>query len=155
MHGGHPPQLGASVPGFSLANQFGEKITLAGLEGAGAALVFFPFAFSPVCRSELAELERGKAMFDRVGVRVLAVSCDSKYTLRAWAGLEGFSFDLLSDFWPHGATARAYGAFDAEGGLAQRASFLIDGRGVLRAAIRSAPGVPRPLDEYRNALEAM
>jgi len=94
-------------------------------------------------------------MFTDAGVRLLAVSCDSKYTLRAWADHEGFTFDLLSDFWPHGHTSRAYGVFDDRQGQAARASFLIDGAGVLRGCIRSDPGLPRPLEQYRSALEEL
>ncbi|MCC3271203.1 peroxiredoxin [Arthrobacter zhangbolii] len=149
------PAAGTAVPDFCLPNQFGEAVRLSGLRGSGVALVFFPFAFSPVCRGELAELERERAMFTDAGVRLLAVSCDSKYTLRAWADHEGFTFDLLSDFWPHGHTSRAYGVFDDRQGQAARASFLIDGAGVLRGCIRSDPGLPRPLEQYRSALEEL
>ncbi|UWX96046.1 peroxiredoxin [Arthrobacter zhaoxinii] len=151
----HLPTAGAAVPDFCLPNQFGEAVRLEGLRGSGVVLVFFPFAFSQVCRGELAELEAERALFDDAGVRLLAVSCDSKYTLRAWGEQEGFGFDLLSDFWPHGATARAFGAFDERLGLAQRASFVIDGQGMLRACIRSEPGAARPLEQYRAALEEL
>ena len=149
------PRAGAAVPDFCLPNQFGEDVRLSSLRGAGTVVVFFPFAFSRVCRGELAALQEEKAAFANAGVRLLAVSCDSKYTLRAWADAEGFEFDLLSDFWPHGHTARAYGAFDENRGLAERASFVIDSSGRLRACIRSAPGVPRPIEQYRNALEGL
>ena len=151
----HLPTAGAGVPDFCLPNQFGEDVRLDGLRGAGVVLVFFPFAFSQVCRSELAELQAERALFDDAGVRLLAISCDSKYTLRAWAEQEGFGFDLLSDFWPHGEAARAFGAFDARRGLAERASFVIDGGGTLRTCIRSGPGEARPLEQYRTALEEL
>lgn len=147
--------MGAEVPDFRLPNQFGEDVHLSSLRGSGVVVVFFPFAFSRVCRGELAALQGERERFRDAGVRLLAVSCDSRYTLRAWADEEGFEFDLLSDFWPHGATARDYGAFNDDRGLAERASFVIDGSGRLRACIRSAPGVPRPLEQYRNALEGL
>ncbi len=147
--------MGAEVPDFRLPNQFGEEVRLSSLRGSGVVLVFFPFAFSRVCRGELAALQGERGRFQAAGVRLLAVSCDSRYTLRAWADGEGFDFDLLSDFWPHGGTARDYGAFNEDRGLAERASFVIDGSGRLRTCIRSAPGVPRPLEQYRNALEGL
>ena len=147
--------MGAEVPDFRLPNQFGEDVRLSSLRGSGVVVVFFPFAFSRVCRGELAALQDERDLFQDAGVRLLAVSCDSRYTLRAWADEEGFDFDLLSDFWPHGGTARDYGAFNEDRGLAERASFVIDGSGRLRACIRSAPGVPRPLEQYRNALEGL
>ena len=55
--------------------------------------------------------------FVALGARVLAVSCDAMYTLRAYADTEGIAFDLLSDHWPHGAIAQAYGVFDERRGL--------------------------------------
>ncbi|MDM7989562.1 peroxiredoxin [Arthrobacter sp. zg-Y877] len=147
------PAAGAVVPGFCLPNQFGEDVRLEGLRGTGVVLVFFPFAYSKVCRGELEELQSAKGLFADAGVRLLAVSCDSKYTLRAWAEQEGFGFDLLSDFWPHGEAARTFGVFDGRRGLAERASFAIDRGGVLQASIRTDSGAPRPLDWYRSALE--
>ncbi|MCC3275054.1 redoxin domain-containing protein [Arthrobacter sp. zg-Y20] len=149
------PRVGAAAPDFILPNQFGEQVSLTGLRGSGVVVVFFPFAFSRVCRGELAALQGERAQFEDADVRLLAISCDSRYTLRAWAEQEGFEFDLLSDFWPHGATARSYGAFNDAQGLAERASFVIDGSGSVKALIRSAPGEERPLQQYRNALEAL
>lgn len=118
-------------------------------------LVFYPFAFSGVCTGELDELQRAGDELARTGARLLAVSCDSKYTLRAYAQQHGYSFDLLSDFWPHGRTAAAYQAFDADLGRPVRASFIIDGRGLIRTEIRSDPGTPRPLQAYFDALKEM
>jgi mycoredoxin-dependent peroxiredoxin len=67
-----------------------------------------------------------------LGARVLAVSCDAMYTLRAYADAEGIRFDLLSDHWPHGAIARAHGVFDEQAGCARRASFIVDSTGLIR-----------------------
>jgi len=70
--------------------------------------------------------------FMALGSRVLAVSCDAMYTLRAYADAEGIPFDLLSDHWPHGAIAQAYGVFDELAGCARRGTFVVDSVGVIR-----------------------
>ncbi|MHB1173286.1 MAG: redoxin domain-containing protein, partial [Lacisediminihabitans sp.] len=77
---------------------------------------------------------------------------DSKATQRAFAEKEGYRFNLLADFWPHGAVAKEYGVFLEDKGYANRASFLIDTRGIIRASFITAPGEPRSIDAYRAAL---
>lgn len=144
-----------TAPDFELPNQFGEPVRLADLRGTPVLLVFYPFAFSGVCSGELDELEAARAEFARAGIRIVAVSCDSKYSLRAYAENRGYSFDLLADFWPHGRVAQAYGAFDAVQGRPRRASFIIDGAGMVRAEVHSDPGSPRPLQAYRDAFKEL
>ena len=56
---------------------------------------------------------------------------------------------------PHGAVAREYGVFLEQKGFANRATFVIDIKGIIRAAFKTAPGEARSLDEYRAALDAV
>lgn len=146
------PTMGEPAPDFALSNQFGETVRLSDLRGTPVAVVFYPFAFSGVCTGELCDLRDNLALFDDDGVRLLAVSVDSKYTLRAYAQDQGFNFDLLADFWPHGDVAARYGALDTNRGYAERATFLIDAEGLVVATFRTELGAPRLLDDYRAAL---
>ncbi len=147
--------VGAPAPGFTLSDTHGTPVTLAELRGTPVVLVFVPFAFSGTCTGELCELRDNIEQFDAAGVRLLVVSCDPMFSLRAWAEHEGFAFDLLSDFWPHGEVARAYGVFDETSGHALRGSFLVDAEGVLRWSVVNARGQARPLAAYREALAAL
>ena len=141
------------APDFELANQFGEHVRLSDFRHKKAvALVFFPLAFSSTCTSELCELRDNLALFSDKKIELLAVSVDSKATLRAFAEAEGYKFTLLADFWPHGAVAKEYGVFLPEKGYANRASFLIDTNGIIRASFITAPGEARSLTDYRAAL---
>ena len=83
---------------------------------------------------------------------VLAVSVDSKFSLRAYAEQEGYGFDLLADFWPHGAVASQYGVFDAGSGMARRGTFIIDAGGIIRYVVVNPRGQARDLAGYRAAL---
>lgn len=158
MSDGGPRQVlgvGDMAPDFSLPNQFGEPVSLAELRGSAVVLVFFPFAFSGTCTGELGELRDNVARFAAAGVQVVAISVDSKYALRAYATAENFGFDLLADFWPHGAVAQAYGVLDTERGMAGRSTFLVRADGTL-ADIFSAPaGQARPLERYWQSLEKL
>ncbi|SDS79548.1 peroxiredoxin [Microterricola viridarii] len=146
-------QIGQTAPDFELANQWGQGVKLSDFRGKkSVALVFFPLAFSGTCTGELCELRDNLALFAAQDVELIGVSVDSKYALRAWGEQEGYDFQLLADFWPHGEVAAQYGAFLPEKGFATRATVLIDKAGVIRAHFVTAPGEARQLDAYRAAL---
>lgn len=144
------------APDFDLPNQFGQRVRLSDFRGVKpVALVFFPLAFSGVCTGELCALRDNLALFVDADVELIGVSVDSKATLRAFAEQQGFDFPLLADFWPHGAVAREYGVFLEEKGFANRATFVIDTKGIIRSSFITAPGEPRSIEEYRAALESV
>ena len=143
------------APEFALDDQFGQSVRLERLRsGHAVVLVFFPLAFSRTCQAELSELRDYLPMFRASGAQLVAISVDSKHTLRAWAESQAFDFPLLADFWPHGEVATAYGAFDERRGVARRASFVIDVDGVIRSSFATGPGEARTLDPYRHALRS-
>lgn len=146
------PAVGGAAPDFELVNQYGEPIRLSAFRGRHVVLVFYPFAFSGICTEELCQLRDNLAAFEDANATVLAVSVDSKFSLRAYAAQEGYSFDLLADFWPHGAVSRAYGVFDDTSGMAKRGTFIIDADGLIRYSVVNPGGQARDLQEYRTAL---
>ncbi|MFD2839220.1 peroxiredoxin [Populibacterium corticicola] len=147
--------VGSVAPDFELKNNHGTPVRLSELRGSRVLVVFFPFAFSGICTGELCELRDNISLFERDDVTLLAVSCDPMFTQKAWAEQENYSFDLLSDFWPHGAVAREYGVFDEDNGLSIRGSFLIDEEGVVRWAVVNGRGQARDFARYREALAAL
>ncbi|XAS69597.1 peroxiredoxin [Micrococcaceae bacterium Sec5.7] len=148
----HLPAVGQTAPDFELVNQFGEPVRLSSFRGRNVVVVFYPFAFSGICTGELCEIRDNLALFEDSNATVLAVSADSKFTLRAYAEKEGYGFDLLADFWPHGAVAALYGVFDDESGMARRGTFIIDGAGIIRHVVVNPRGQARDLAEYRSVL---
>ena len=142
-----PADVGALAPEFDLQDQHGTPRRLSDFRGRKVVLVFYPLAFSGVCQSELSALRDFTA-----DAQVITVSVDSMFTHRAWADQEGYTFPLLSDFWPHGQVARAYGVFDEGKGLALRGTFIIDGEGVIRWSVVNPIGSPRDVADYVKAL---
>src|SRR3712207_1703098 len=116
--------VGDAAPEFSLPDQDKQAVSLADLRGTPVLLVFYPFAFSGICTGELCQLRDELATYTDAGVRVLALSTDPVFSLKAWKAQEGFDFPLLSDFWPHGAVAQVYGVFNDKAGMALRGTFL-------------------------------
>ena len=144
------------APDFKLTNQFGQSVQLSQYRGEKAvALVFFPLAFSGICSGELCELLDNLALFETSGVKLIGISVDSRHALRAFGEQEGYGFDLVADFWPHGAVAKEYGVFLEDKGFANRATFLIDPDGIIRSSFITAPGEARSLDAYRAALSQL
>jgi peroxiredoxin len=140
---------GTPAPDFSLRDQFGQDVALSSYAGSKSVLlVFFPWAFSSVCSGELAGIRDRLAEFMTFGSEVLAISTDPTYSLRVFADTDGLNFPLLSDFWPHGAVAQAYGVFDGERGVARRSSFVVDKTGVVRWSVHNELPDGRDLDEH-------
>ncbi|MCB5294307.1 putative peroxiredoxin [Arthrobacter sp. SO3] len=149
------PAVGDVAPDFELLNQFGEPVALSELRGRNVVLVFFPFAFSGICTGELCEIRDNLAIFEGSDAVVLGISVDSKFAQRAYAEKEGYAFDLLADFWPHGAVAEHYGVFDPASGMAKRGTFIIDANGIVRYVVVNPRGQARDFAEYRSALAGL
>lgn len=150
-------EVGEQAPDFTLRDANLAELTLSGLRGRKVLLVFYPFAFTRVCSGELCALRDELGSLGGVDgdTDVLAVSCDAPGSLRAFAEAQGFQYRLLSDFWPHGQVARAYGVFDENLGAALRGTFVIDRSGVVRWKV--VHGIPdaRDIADYRAALDTL
>jgi peroxiredoxin (alkyl hydroperoxide reductase subunit C) len=150
------PTIGATAPDFTLKDQYGQDVSLAGFRGDKAVVVvFFPFAFSGICTGELCEIRDDLGAFANDDVQVLAMSCDHMFTQRAYADAQGYFFPVLSDFLPHGQVAQDYGVFVPDGGFATRGTFLIDRDGVVRWSLVNGPGEKRDFGGYHAALKEL
>jgi peroxiredoxin len=145
--------VGDVAPDFTLKDQSNNDVTLSELRGTPVVIVFYPFTFTGVCEGELCEIRDDPSTFQREGVKVLGISCDTRHAQHIWAQQQGFDFPLLSDFWPHGEVAKAYGVFNEALGCANRASFAIGKDGVVRSTFSSPDlGTPRAKESYEEAL---
>ncbi|ATE52992.1 peroxiredoxin [Actinosynnema pretiosum] len=149
-------EIGAEAPDFTLADSNKQKVTLSSFRGSKSVLlVFYPFAFSGTCTGELCRVRDELADYEAAGVQVIGVSVDTPFSLKAWAKQEGYRFPLLSDFWPHGEVARAYGVFSEGAGFALRGTFLIDTAGVVRFAQVNEPGEARDQESWKKAVAVL
>lgn len=149
-------QVGEKAPDFELKDNHGRAVKLSDFRGhQNVVLLFYPFAFTGVCTGELCELRDNLPKFSDRDTQLLAVSNDSIHTLRVFAEQEGLEYPLLSDFWPHGETSRAYGVFDEDKGCAVRGTFVIDKEGVVRWTVVNGLPDARDLNEYVKALDTL
>ncbi len=147
-------EVGQEAPEFTLKDQSGQDVSLADFRGKkNVVIVFYPFTFTGVCQGELCEIRDDPSAFDAAEAQVLAISCDTRHAQAQWAEAQGYTFPVLSDFWPHGAVAKAYGVFNDQLGCANRATFVIDKQGNVTATFASANlATPRAKAEYEDAL---
>ncbi len=156
MTSGVVPAVGAVAPDFELRDQHGQQVRLSSYRGAKVVvLMFYPYAFSRVCTGELWDVRDNHPELTSDDVQLLAVSCDPMFALREFADRDGLTFPLLSDFWPHGEVATAYGVFDAARGCAQRSTFIVDREGVLRWSVHNAMPDARDLAEQSQVLDRL
>jgi peroxiredoxin len=146
---------GQRAPDFELRTASTESVRLSDLRGQPVVLAFYPADFSPVCSDQLALYQAASPAFAQYGAQVLGLSADGVYSHQAFAQARGLQFPLLSDWWPHGRTAQAYGAFDDDSGMAARALFVLDADGVVNWSYLSPAGVNPGADGILSALEAM
>lgn len=149
------PQVGDRAPDFALRDQHGAEFRLSSYAGKKAVLiVFYPFAFSGVCTGELIGFRDRLGEFETDDTTIVAISCDPIYTQRAFADRDALFFPLLSDFWPHGEVASAYGVLDPEQGGPLRSSFIVGKDGLVAWSVHNDMGLARDLDEHAAQLAA-
>jgi peroxiredoxin (alkyl hydroperoxide reductase subunit C) len=148
--------LGQEAPDFTLRDQNNEEFTLSSLRGEKAVLViFYPLAFTGICTGELCRVRDDLPSFQNDDVEVVTISVDSAYSHKVFSEKEGYEFPLLSDFWPHGGVAQAYGVFNEKTGFANRGTFLVDKTGIVRFAEMNSPGEGRDAGAWQDAIKAL
>jgi peroxiredoxin len=118
---------GEKTRNFSIPDQDGKTFKLSSFKGKKVLLSFHPLAWTSVCAEQMKSLEANKKTFDSLKTIAVGVSVDPVPSKKAWAESLGIKHTrLLSDFWPHGKVAKAYGLFLSDDGISRRASVIID-----------------------------
>ncbi len=146
---------GTRAPEFSLAVTPDQKLALSELLGKPVILAFYPADWSPVCGDQMALYNEVLPEFRKYGAELLGISVDGAWCHEAFTKDRHLKFPLLADFEPKGAVARAYGAYRAEGGVSERALFVIDKKGVIAWSYCSPIAVNPGADGILDALEAL
>ncbi len=145
---------GAPAPAFRLARADGESFSEQDLQGTTTVLVFYPFAFSPVCTDQLQLYEGILGELAEQGAVLYGVSCDSPYAQSAFKDRLGVSSEQLSDFEPKGEACAAFGVLHP-GGFAQRALVITGPDGVVRWSYEApSPGELPGVGLLREGLAA-
>ncbi len=127
---------GNLAPDFTLPSISGKRVTLSQFRGKNNVVIsFVPAAWTPVCSEQWPGYNMVKDQFEKTNTVLLGITVDNIPTLNAWTQHIGpIWFDVLSDFWPHGAIADKYGVLRSDG-LSERALIFIDKEGIIRAIV--------------------
>ena len=149
-----PAEIGQPAPAFSLKNPAKEFVSLDDFKGRKTLVVFIPFPFTGNCDDEACTLRDRLADLNDMDANVVIINCDTPFANGAWAKQNGLEFPVLSDFWPHGEIAQAYGSFNEDTGSANRVTYVLDADGIVREVIDSGSlAVVREYDAYVEALQ--
>jgi peroxiredoxin len=139
-----PIETGDHAPEFDLEETPGKRVRLSDFLGRrNVLLVFHPWAFTPVCTEEALDLQENLEAFRDAETEIVFVSCDTSAARQAWRRQLGAEYTFASDFWQHGANARAYEVFDEATGAPLRGTFLIDKDGVVIWSLVKDPDTRR------------
>jgi peroxiredoxin len=149
-------RAGERAEGFSLPDQRGKEFRLSEFRGRRVLLSFHPLAWTSVCAEQMKSLEKNKDAFESMNVVAVGVSVDTVPSKKAWAQSLGIEKTrLLSDFWPHGKVAKAYGIFRKDDGISERANVIVDGKGIVALFKVYRLGELPDIEEILDALARM
>ena len=149
-------KVGELAPDFTLPATNGSKVRLSDFRGKkNVMLSFVPAAFTPVCSDQWPGYDLIKDLFGSHNTIVLGISTDNVPSLYAWTeAMGGLWFPVLSDFWPHGATALKYGVLRSNG-TTERAIFIVDMQGIIRYSDVHDINFRPKLEPIMKALEGL
>jgi peroxiredoxin len=132
---------GTPAPEFTLKREDFTDFTREDLLGRTTVLVFYPFAFSPVCTDQMQVYEEALDDLTAQGATVYGVSTDPVWSQKAFKEKLGITIEQLSDFEPKGATARKFGAYVESDGATSRALVIVGPDAVVRwSHLAESPG---------------
>ena len=147
---------GDRAPDFDLEVTHTSRVRLTDFLGrSNLLLVFHPFAWTSICTEEAQDLQENLESFHNAQTEIVFVSCDPSAARQAWRDEIGATFTFASDFWSHGAVAKAYGIFNDANGAPLRGTFLIDKDGTVIWSLVKGLGEKRDemVPESLGALE--
>ena len=149
-------KVGQKAPAFKLKAVSGKIISLKDFRGKkNVVLSFVPAAWTPVCSDQWPGYNIVQDIFDQSDAVLLGITTDNIPTLFSWTNQMGkLWFEVLSDFWPHGAAASKFGVLRSDG-TAERALFIIDKKGIIRYIDVHDINQRPPLEELVKGLERL
>jgi peroxiredoxin len=151
-----PIAAGETAPDFILKDQDGKDLRLSEQKGKKVLLSFHPLAWTGVCTQQMQSLEANFKTITALNTIPVGLSVDAVPTKKAWADdMKLKNLRILSDFWPHGAVAKAYGLFREKGGTSARANVIVDEKGkVVWVKVYDIPQLP-DINEVIEALKKL
>jgi peroxiredoxin len=154
--------IGDRAPEFKLNDQDAKAVSLSEFKGKNVVVLFFPFANTSVCTTEMSLIRDNINKFDSINAQVLGISVDSPFALKMWAEKNNFNFTLLSDFnkevsplYDSLYDVFAPGKFDYKG-VSKRSAFVVDKNGIVKyVEICESPGNQPDYQAIEDVLKSL
>jgi len=150
-----PVPVGNQAPDFVLSSESGDLLALSDFRGRPVVLVFYPADNTSVCASQLTLYNEAFQMFSEYDAQLLGISVDDQASHQEFARKLSLRFPLLSDDDPIGEIARAYGVYDEEDQVSERALFVLDTQGNVSWRYVAPRGVNPGANGILEALESL
>ena len=149
-------KVGQKAPDFILKAVSGKTVSLKDYKGKKNVVIsFVPAAWTPVCSDQWPGYNIISDIFENNDAVLLGITVDNIPTLFSWTNQMGkLWFEVLSDFWPHGAVAEKFGVLRSDG-VAERALFVIDKKGIIRYIDVHNINQRPPLEDLVRELEKL
>lgn len=151
--------INKEIPEFSVqAFHNGEfkTITSEDVKGSWAIFIFYPADFTFVCPTELEDMQKHYAEFQKLGVEVYSVSTDSHFVHKAWHdtsdAIGTITYPMLAD--PTGAITRGFDIMIEADHQALRGTYLINPEGVVKVAEIHDLGIGRSAKDMVRKVKA-
>jgi peroxiredoxin len=123
--------------------------------GRPVILVFYPADWEPVSSDQLAQYNDIVPQLRALDAELVGISVDAIWCHQAFAKMLRLRFLLLSDAYPRGAAARAYGVYRPRDGTSERALVVIDRTGIIRWRYVAPRDINPGIDGMLTVLEAL
>ena len=90
-------QIGDAAPDFTLPDQNGELVSLAGFKGRRVVIYFYPKDDTPGCTKEACDFNENLNPLKAAGYTVVGISKDPIKKLKKFHEEQNLNFNLLSD----------------------------------------------------------
>lgn len=145
-----------TMDAFDSATGHFKKVSDKDYKGKWTVICFYPADFTFVCPTEIAAMNAKYVEFKKMGVEILAVSVDSKFSHKRFVEteplLKGLKLTLGAD--SNQEVSRAFGVLVEEEGVALRGRFLFNADGICVAQEVQADSVGRNVNEFLRQVEA-
>jgi len=155
------PKIGQKITNLTVEAYWQDKIKKINLgdyqkNGKWVVLLFYPADFTFICPTELEEAADNYDQFKKLNAEILSISTDTVFAHKAWhsqsPAIKKIKFPMLAD--PAGKVCRWFGTYIEEDGVSQRATFIIDPSGIIKAYEMHDNSIGRNITEIIRKLQA-
>ncbi|MCH2404363.1 MAG: redoxin domain-containing protein [Thaumarchaeota archaeon] len=152
--------VGSNIPSFELPDADGKFVNISEFKGKNIVLIFYPAAFTGVCKTELCHFRDDLSKFSNMEAEVIGISVDYPFSVKEFSTTNNINFLLLCDY--NKTVIKQFDIefsdfFNLEGyTVAKRSVFIVDKAGIIQYKwIADDPGQEPDYAEIDSKISSM